>query len=292
MTVAAVVVTFNRKELLIDTLKGLKAQSHKPDHIYLVDNASTDGTRTYLMENGVLDWPDLEYIELEQNTGGAGGFFHGMELALNSGYDWIWTMDDDVEPDAGALETLLKYTGISECINSSKIFTENNEVQYWEQYFDFATCRLIDLKNSSFETGKDWCNVNVACFEGMLVSRGVVEKIGLPDPSYFICHDDTIFGIRASLHTNVIYVRDAIFYKKIYGYGAVTPLRCYYMLRNSFRLKREAFATGLLGQPSKFTNLLFFLNLMNLSLQYFWERKQLAILKALSRGWIDGLRGK
>ncbi len=267
MKVAAVVVTFNRKDMLLETLDGLCKQTRSVDRIFLINNASSDGTQQLLEEKGVLEWDNLEYHSLKENTGGAGGFSYGMQVAVDAGYDWVWTMDDDIEPDHKALEKLLEYTDISECMNSRKVFTENGESQYWEQYFDFATCRLIDLKNASFRCGKEWCSVNVACFEGMLASRNLIIKISPPDPDYFIIHDDTVFGIKASFHTNVIYVRDAVFYKKVYGYGAVTPMRCYYMIRNLFKLRREVFDTGLVGERSAFTKFLFFLNLA----QYFNE---------------------
>ena len=177
-------------------------------------------------------------------------------------------------------------------MNSTKIFTENEETQYWEQYFDFATARLIDLKNASFRTGRDWCTVNVACFEGMLVHRSIIDQIGLPDKEYFIYHDDTVFGIKASFYTNVIYVRNAVFRKKIYGYGAITPMRAYYMVRNTFRLKRQVFDTGLVGQSSRFTNFLFFMNLVNLTRKTFFEKPRFDIARSLLRGWKDGFLGK
>lgn len=292
MKIAAVVVTFNRKEMLLETLEGLRQQKRKPDRIFVINNASSDGTEELLSSRNILDWGDLEYVALDKNIGGAGGFNKGIQLAYEAGYDWIWTMDDDVEPDDNALEELLKYTGISRCMNSTKIFTENNEPQYWEQYYDFATARLIDLKNTSFRHGRDWCTVNVACFEGMLVHRSLIDEIGLPDEGYFIYHDDTVFGIKASFYTNVIYVRKAIFRKKIYGYGAITPLRTYYMIRNSFRLKREVYATGLVGESSKFTNFLFFLNLFSQTIKALLEKPRLNIAWSLARGWKDGFLGR
>jgi rhamnopyranosyl-N-acetylglucosaminyl-diphospho-decaprenol beta-1,3/1,4-galactofuranosyltransferase len=125
----------------------------------------------------------------------------------------------------------------------------------------------------------------------MLASTRLIKKISPPDPSYFIYHDDTVFGIKASFHTNVIYVRDAIFLKKVYGYGAITPFRCYYMIRNTFRLKREVFDTGLVGSSSKLSNFLFFVNLTVLTLKSIRQKKELDVLKSLFRGWRDGFRG-
>ena len=290
MKVAAVIVTFNRKDLLLETIRGVLAQSRPPEKIFLIDNASTDGTAEAVEQ--MADDGRLSYYRLDKNTGGAGGFSYGMQLAQAEGYDWYWTMDDDVEPRRDALETMLKYTHISECINATKIFTKNGEVQYWEQYYDFATNRLIDLKNASFWNGKDWCATNVACFEGMLISERVVSKIGLPDPGYFIYQDDTVYGIKASLWTNVIYVRDAVFDKKIYGYGAVTPMRAYYYFRNSFRLKRDIFATGAVGGATKLTNILFFINLAHAALKMLRERFDWSIVTSIGKGLADGYKGR
>jgi len=291
MRVAAIVLTFNRRELLLETLRGVSEQTRPVDKIFLVNNASTDGTEEVLAHEGWLDNDIVEYHCTERNLGGAGGFERGMRLAFDAGYDWLWTMDDDVEPDAVALERMLAYTDLSECINATKIFTDNDEVQYWEQHYDFATGRLIDLKNVSFANGRNWCPVNVACFEGMLVSRGLVEKVGLPDPSYFIYHDDTVYGIKCSFYTTVIYVRDAVLRKKIYGYGDPNPFRSYYMVRNSFRMKRDAFNAAPVGHSTRMTNFFFLLNLSAYSWQAFIFQPGWQMFKALARGWRDGIKG-
>lgn len=292
MNVAAVVVTFNRKQLLLETLRGLSRQTVPIGRIVLVDNASTDGTEELLEAEGWLDRDNVSYMKMSRNLGGAGGFERGMRLAYDAGYDWIWTMDDDVEPDHDALEVMLSYRDISRCINATKVFTENNEVQYWEQFFDFSTGRLIDLKNVSFAMGRDWCPVNVACFEGMLIHRDLIGEIGFPDPAYFIYHDDTIYGVKASFHTTVVYTRRAVFRKKIYGYGDPNPFRSYYMVRNSFRLKRDAFNAAPVGHSSRYTNFLFFLNLSRYSLSALAHKPGWAMIKALVRGWRDGIGGR
>lgn len=48
--VCAVIVTYNRKELLRECLKAVLGQTRPPDHILVVDNASTDGTLEMLRE--------------------------------------------------------------------------------------------------------------------------------------------------------------------------------------------------------------------------------------------------
>lgn len=292
MKVSAVVVTFNRKEMLLECLEGLLKQTRPVDEIVLINNASTDGTSELLKESGYLEHELVHYCELAENTGGAGGFHHGMTVALERGADWVWTMDDDIEPDPKTLEVQLSYTDISQCINATKVFVENGETQYWEQFYDPFTARLFDLKNRAFENGREWCCVNVACFEGMLVSRTLIDKIGLPDPSYFIYQDDTVYGIKASYFTNVLYVKSAIFRKKIYGYGNMNPFRVYYTLRNNFKVKRDIAHFNQVGAGDRVSNFIFLISQFRLSIQGLKFEFSNKMLKSIIKGWMHGFQGK
>ena len=93
--VYAVVVTYNRYELLQQNLRAPINQSYSLARILVVDNASTDGTLLNLAEDGWTDHPSIRVLALPDNTGGAGGFAAGMRHALELGADWLWMMDDD-----------------------------------------------------------------------------------------------------------------------------------------------------------------------------------------------------
>jgi len=103
----AIVVTRNRKTLLLECLAALRAQTRPPDRILVVDSASSDGTCDALDAAGVLADARVSYARLEENRGSAGGYGHGIALAARAGADWLWTMDDDAEPRPDALERLL-----------------------------------------------------------------------------------------------------------------------------------------------------------------------------------------
>jgi len=105
--VTAVVVTFNRKDLLLECLDALARQTCPLARVLLVDNASTDGTREAVERAGLPDRLPLEYLRLTRNGGGAEGFHFGVHEAMRGESDWIWLMDDDCEPADDALELLL-----------------------------------------------------------------------------------------------------------------------------------------------------------------------------------------
>ena len=106
MTVAAVVVTYNRKDLLLRCLAAIEQQSHAVDAVFIWDNASNDGTQEALREAGWAERDHVQIIRSEENLGGAGGFHQGMKRAYDAGYDWLWLMDDDTIPRQDCWEHL------------------------------------------------------------------------------------------------------------------------------------------------------------------------------------------
>ncbi len=254
-TVAAVIVTYNRKKLLVECLSGLGKQTASLDALILVDNASTDGTPDYLMERGIITAPlphetdlpfessgalpgspgtKVTYRRLAENTGGAGGFHEGVKVGFQTGYDWLWLMDDDVEPLPDTLSKLLSFRTLSRCIHPSKLF-EDGSRHNWEGYISPKTGRRVFLPDISFQKGLTHCETNTGCFEGMLVHREIVEKIGFPDRRFFIGSDDSIYGFLAHQHTRVLYTRDPIIIKKAgHPTGPISDRSIYYGMRNSF----------------------------------------------------------
>ena len=96
--IVAVLLTHNRKDLLIKGLHGLFDQTKKIKKIFIIDSVSTDGTHELLLEKGIIDRSDIKYIRLKENKGPSGGFTEGIRHALNEDSNWIWVLDDDVYP--------------------------------------------------------------------------------------------------------------------------------------------------------------------------------------------------
>ena len=105
MNIIAVIVTYNRLNLLKRAVAAVLDQTCKPDHLIIVDNCSSDGTRPWLTQLE-SSRNDVMICMLDSNQGGAGGFSHGIREAYEAGADWIWVMDDDTIPEPDALEML------------------------------------------------------------------------------------------------------------------------------------------------------------------------------------------
>jgi GT2 family glycosyltransferase len=238
-TVAVVVVTFNRADLLGRTLDGLAAQTRQPDAVIVVDNASTDHTREVLDAHRGLP---LQRIHLDTNTGGAGGFRAGVKAAYDEGFDRIWLMDDDVVPAPDCLAVLMAVD--EACLMSVREDTHGRLVEKAAIDFDLTRPWSIRPKRASVETAygeresmPERVELEVVAFEGFLVRRDVVDAVGLPDDSFFIFYDDVDLALRARRAGYRIWaVRDALLVRQLDfdQQHALDTWKGYYMYRNLF----------------------------------------------------------
>jgi rhamnopyranosyl-N-acetylglucosaminyl-diphospho-decaprenol beta-1,3/1,4-galactofuranosyltransferase len=196
MSVCALVVTYNRRELLDVCLRAIAAQTVAPAELVIVDNASTDGTAELLRERGRLDSPGVRHLRLERNLGSAGGFARGFEAARESGADWVWAMDDDAEPAPDCLERLLDSAPASDpgtaCVCPKVVYADGslNDVMR----ADFRR-RLRPLPESSYTDG-GYPSIGVTSFVGPLYRMAAVRALDPPKADFFVWGDDVEYSLR------------------------------------------------------------------------------------------------
>ena len=244
-TVAVVVVTHNRADLLARMLDALVVQTHPIATVIVVDNASGDHTQQVLARVGHSDDLPLTIIRSEENVGGAGGFRIGMETAYAGGWDRIWLMDDDVVPAPDCLAVLMGVGAEhSDCLMCVREDLEGHLVEKSATTFDLRNPLAIKPKTASVETmygSRDTMpplvEIEVVAFEGLLVRREVVASVGLPDPEFFIFYDDADFALRARKAGFRIWaVRDAVLVRQLAfsQKHALETWKGFYMYRNLF----------------------------------------------------------
>ncbi|MDP2302736.1 MAG: glycosyltransferase family 2 protein [Ignavibacteria bacterium] len=195
--IAAVVVTYNRLELLKICIDSLRRQTRKLDEIIIVNNSSTDGTLEWLSKQ-----KDLTVIT-QENSGSAGGQYTGIKTAYEKGYDWIWCMDDDGNAECNCLENLISCIRIDRdlAVIGSLVRENTNATQ-----LTFGI--TIKLKDGTYveieNTEHLRCLVQegvllndyAAFFLGVLINRKVVEIVGLPNKDFFAWGEETEYFLR------------------------------------------------------------------------------------------------
>lgn len=198
--VVAIVVTFKRKELLLQVLDSLLTQTEVLSKILVIDNNSGDGTEE-VVNSLSSQYENIVYHNTGANLGGAGGFHYGFKAAQDYDYSHLWLMDDDFQPEKDCLQKMLalQHVGIVQPIrfNLDGSCAELSPVTYNLSspfIFNPKTESVLDI----YEKGEivQRQELDGIPFEGPLISKEVVDKVGLPEPKFFIFYDDLDYAIR------------------------------------------------------------------------------------------------
>ncbi|MFF2389859.1 glycosyltransferase [Agromyces sp. NPDC058104] len=240
--VVAVVVAYNRAELLAEVLDALGAQRAALAKVVVVDNASTDASADVARAAGEL----IDLVTLPRNTGGAGGFAAGMAVALSDHEpDWLWLMDDDTVPTEGALAELLgAVDGTEHVVAGSRVVwhdgTEHPMNTPREKPFVGKAERVAAARRGGIP-------IRSTSFVSMLVRADVVREIGLPIADYFIWNDDFEYSTRALRGRRGLHVPASVVVHKTKMLGATDAdpgPRFYYEVRNKLWMFRRSQSLG------------------------------------------------
>ena len=219
---AIIVVTYKRQQLLEELLASFAQLTVAPWRIVIVDNEHSDETQDMVDEfrekaDGLWGTTDADrkggtsrvvYAPQTDNLGGAGGFSVGVKVAYDLGAEWFWVMDDDVAVLPDGIEKLAKWGRDHDVIQGGKLDFDGGPF-YWQYNFIVPLGIPNPIAPAAFGSA-GYRVMNTLCFEGGLFRRRIVEKIGLPDPRFFIYWDDTMYGYLASKVTNSIVVPDVV----------------------------------------------------------------------------------
>lgn len=191
MKILALIVTYNRLDLLKECICALRKQIYKDFDFLVIDNASTDETLQFLQKE------NISHIHLDKNTGGAGGFSRGFKEAVNKDYDYVWAMDDDTIPEKDCLQKFVQ--------DSSKL---NNDFGFLCSYIkwkdnepclmNIPTPCLLKSSNDVAFALNGLIRVKSASFVSIFIPIRIIKKYGLPIKEFFIWGDDVEYSQRIS----------------------------------------------------------------------------------------------
>jgi len=215
--VAAVVVTWNRRELLAQSLHALEAQTLAPAAVIVVDNASDDGTEQMLAER----FPRLDVVRALLNTGGAGGFAIGLERALSDDCRLVWLMDDDTVPERTALAELVgarqRYAGAAPALVASRVVWTDGRDHLMNTPRAKPGARAAE-RVAAADVG--CVPIRSASFVSVLVDADLVRERGLPVADYFLWNDDFEFTTRIIRGGRALYCPASVVVHKTKAFGS------------------------------------------------------------------------
>ena len=291
----AVIVTYNRKELLSQNIEMLLKQTMTVDSIIIVDNCSSDGTYEYLNNCGWTTEPFL-YLKTETNIGGAGGFYTGVKAAYEAGADWIVLMDDDGRmADEHTMEILYRA--------ARKLYDENrgerklfvNALVQKGELLSFKIDHMYTVVEAMMAAKNGLIEGAANPFNGTLISRELVSDIGYPKKEFFIKGDEVDYKQRALdagayvgtvTEAKYIHPRPETVEKTVLGvkvpFFVEAPWKEYYAARNfTYMYKLQEWYKGILFE------LIFVKLLAVISLKC----KKMETIKMLFKGVYDGWKG-
>lgn len=252
--IIAVVVTYNRKELLVECLRACLDQTFGLEQIIIINNASTDNTIEFLENSNLLKNSKIKLITLKNNEGSAGGFNKGIKLAMDNNPDLVWLMDDDCIPNNNSLEKLVNKYKFLKTKNKKVGFlcSQVNWIDGFPHLMNIPSISEILLeKPFSLYYKKNIFLIKSCSFVSVLFTKDAIKTVGLPIKEYFIWGDDVEYTNRISKakFLNVLVLDSEVVHKTKINYSASikegnvnNAWRYFYSARNQFhQLKCNGF---------------------------------------------------
>ncbi|MDT0647593.1 glycosyltransferase [Zunongwangia sp. F260] len=92
---AAFVITYERTDILLETINIIRNQTFPPAYVLIVDNSVSKGTEKAIES---LISPKFEYFRVGYNSGPAGGAKIGLQRICELGFKWVYWGDDNDPP--------------------------------------------------------------------------------------------------------------------------------------------------------------------------------------------------
>ncbi len=272
MTICALVVTYNRPELLLECLNCIKNQSHDVDGIIIIDNHSSVETLIIMKQNNYITQynqfflkhggelktsvnlssgkvVDVYYHRLSMNSGGAGGFHFGMKRAIELDFEWVWTMDDDGKPTNTCLEKLYYYRNQYDLISPVVYDVNDNNTFSFDCFDPKLEKNIVSRKDLDLYSGNEVLGLSNP-FNGILLSNKLIKHVGLPIKEYFIWGDETEYVMRIKrFNYSIALIKNAEYLhprckQKIVSFGLFSiikapDIKLYCLFRNQYITTRK-----------------------------------------------------
>ena len=196
--VAAIVLNYNGRDITLQALDSLTKMTYPACDIIHVDNGSNDGSTAAITEA----YPQVRTIREDQNIGPAGGLNLGMRAALESNYEYLLFLNNDIEVDPEMLSELVRVAEGSQdigCVgpkayyfwDRNRLWSAGGNLHFRESATTERGMGEIDQGQYDQEEDVDYIN---GC--AILIRRSALEKVGYWDPQFQLAGEDADLCMR------------------------------------------------------------------------------------------------
>ncbi len=248
--IGIVTVLYNSEKVLDEFFATLGVQTYKEFTLYVVDNASPDGSLAKARALAA-EAPFRTVVVPEPDNGGvARGNNTGIRRALEDGCGCVLLSNNDVVLEPSTIEAL--YAGMTAAGASMavpKIYFHDTGL-IWAAGGVWDMMRGVTAHLGLREEDRGQRDVSGAtdyaptCF--MLIDAAVFGRVGMMDESYFVYYDDTDFVWRATVRGDekLVYIHSSRLWHKestsTGGWGG--DFTIYYFHRNAVYFARKHFS--------------------------------------------------
>lgn len=220
--VCAIILNWNGAEQTLDCIRSLQINGSIP--VIVVDNDSQDADYQKLLDYMGSQDADQTLVTSQEgirhearsysyclikntdNHGYAGGNNVGIDYAYRAGYDYFWILNNDITVEPGALQALLNtmrsnpQLGFSasvlvyadnphivQCVGGGTVYPWLGKTKLIGKNAERSKLADLSLPTPDYLMGAS-----------MLVSRRVVEQVGLMDERYFMYSEEVDWQRRAA----------------------------------------------------------------------------------------------
>jgi len=232
--VSIITVNYNHPEVTCELLASLRKITYPNIEIIVVDNASPQDDPSIIKKS----FPEVVFIQSEENLGFAGGNNLAIRVAMG---DYLLMINNDTEVDPGFLEPLVAKLQSNPAIGgvSPKIrfYHQPDTLQFTGLTpINSFTMRSHGLGFGVKDSGQFDKDTPTSFVHGaaMMVSREVIEKVGLMAESYFLYYEELDWGARIrKAGYELWYVHNSlVLHKESVSTGRLSPFKTYYMNRS------------------------------------------------------------
>lgn len=296
-SIASVTVAYNGSAVLRKHLDGLKSQSRRLNEMIVVDNSSSDDTRSILAN----EYPEVTVLQLPNNLGVGGALAAGLaHAAFARKHDWVWIFDQDSVPAFDGLEKLLggleHMNGKRDHIGILAPVCADADTGLPSLGLSWRGTKLIPVHADPFSPITLFDSV---ISSGSLIRKQALEAAGLPRADFFMDFVDHEHCLRLRRHGfEIAMVRDSRLQHSLGEPAKIqiagrekywsnhAPWREYYMTRNEIFTMWHFY-------PRAAVKLHALVRMARHAIEVLlFGKEKFACLRMMYRGVIDGRAGK